>query len=272
MEIGVRNPTLAAIDNRRSLKHRFRTRKAIFLAWISLGHPSIAEILSASGVHALGLDIEHSTISLEQTQRLIAAAQSANVACLPRPTSWDRSSTIPILDSGADGLILPMVNEVSQIEEIASVMKYPPKGERSFGVNRAQGYGSDMLEYSESWNDDSVLIIQAEHPKSVANIEELVGHPEVDGVMLGPLDLSGRLGTLGDLKSPTVNAAIDNVVAACEQAGKSCGIQIPSTTRENVGSFLDRGINFVILESDLFTLERWARSTKILLNEIGKHA
>ena len=78
-----RNPTLSAVQARRRLKSRFRNCEPVFLSWVSLGHPSIAEILSLSGVDAIGLDIEHSTISLEQTQRLIAAAQSALAAAEP---------------------------------------------------------------------------------------------------------------------------------------------------------------------------------------------
>ena len=270
-EASRRNPALAAIDARRRLKSRFRNREPIFLSWVSLGHPSIAEMLSASGVDAIGLDIEHSTISLEQTQRLIAAAQSADVPCLPRPASWSRNDIVPMLDSGADGLILPMVNRPEQINEIVDVMKFPPVGERSFGVNRAQGYGTEIREYAASWNSDSILIIQIEHPEAVESVHELLSFAEVDGVMIGPLDLSGRLGELGNVRAPIVSSAIDKVIDACRSMGKSCGIQLPEATLATVEEYLDRGINFLVLESDIFTLQKWAESTRQLIHKVPRH-
>lgn len=263
-----RNPTLAAMDSRRLLKSQLRSRQPIFLSWVSLGHPSIAEILSSSGVDAIGFDIEHSTISLEQTQRLIAACHSADVPCLPRPAGWTRNEIIPILDSGADGLILPMVNRPEQIDEIVNVLKYPPVGERSFGVNRAQGYGAHLEDYCSQWNEDSILVIQVEQPEAVDAIYELVSFPEIDGVMIGPLDLSGRLGSLGNPSAPEVAHAIDEVIEACNASGKSCGIQLADVTPSAVESYLARGINFIVLESDIFTLQKWADATREFIGEV----
>ena len=117
------------------------TRENAFGAWTSLGHPSITEIFASSGVDFVGIDLEHSTINLEQAQQIIAAAQANGAACYPRVSSHNPEQIRRLLDSGADGVIVPMVSTADQARRIVEWCKYPPMGKRSFGVARAQGYG-----------------------------------------------------------------------------------------------------------------------------------
>ena len=135
--------------------------------------------------------MEHTPISLSSAQRIITISQGYNIPCLPRPVSHSNNFFKPILDSGSDGLIVQMVNNYAQVETISNFIKYPPLGERTFGVNRAHSYGLDFDGYIKSWNKESILIIQIESKEGVENIEEITTHPSVDGVMIGPYDLSG---------------------------------------------------------------------------------
>ena len=130
--------------------------------------------------------MEHTTISLEQAQRIIAASQSFGVPCLPRPVSHSNDWIKPLLDSGADGIVAPMVNSKLQSDSILDLLKFSPEGKRSFGVNRAHGYGSNFGSYVENWNASSIYIAQIETKESVANIAEILSSPNLDGVMIGP--------------------------------------------------------------------------------------
>ena len=147
---------------RRQLKQKLNQRKRTFAAWTSLGHPSISEIFSRMGVDFVGIDIEHSTISLEQSHQIIAACQSNGTLCLPRVATHNPEMIKRLLDSGADGLIIPTVSTPQEVEKLISWCKYPPAGNRGYGIARGQGYGFDFEEYTSKWNDASSLIVQIE--------------------------------------------------------------------------------------------------------------
>ncbi len=207
--------------------------------------------------------MEHSTISLEQGQRIIAATQSKNVPCLPRPVSHSNDWIKPLLESGADGLIVQMVNTPDELSRLCDHIKYPPEGNRSFGVNRAQNYGFTFDDYVRDWNDSSIFIIQVESRHAVDNIEALLQNPHVDGVMVGPYDISGSYGVPGQVEHPKVVEASKKVIAACEKAGISCGTQLADVSKAGVNRLFDLGYTYAILGSDLFVLWKWAADMKL---------
>src|SRR5205823_2090686 len=133
----------------------------------------------------------------EQSQRIIAASQAAGVSCLPRVASHNGEQIKRLVDSGADGIIVPMVSTAEEVQAIVDWSKYFPTGKRSYGVARAQGYGFDFEKYTAEWNSRSVILIQIESIRGVENVSELLGHDAIDGVMIGPYDLSGSLGIPG---------------------------------------------------------------------------
>jgi 2-keto-3-deoxy-L-rhamnonate aldolase RhmA len=242
-----------------TLRQRLRGRQAVFGGWTSIGHASITEILAGAGVDFIGIDLEHSTISQEQSQRIIAASQMAGAACLPRVASHNGEQVRRLLDSGADGVIVPMVSTEAQVEEIVGWTKYPPAGRRSFGISRAQGYGEDFDAYIGRWNERSVIIIQIESILGVTNAEALLSHPDVDGVMIGPYDLSGSLGVPGHLDHPTVREAVQQVIAVARRLGKACGTHLVDPTVQGVEAAFADGHSFIVLASDVFILWNWSQ-------------
>jgi 2-keto-3-deoxy-L-rhamnonate aldolase RhmA len=256
------------IEKRIALKNKLRSRSRLFAGWISYAHPSITETFARAGFDFIAIDMEHSTISLEQAQRIIAASQSEGIPCLPRPVSHSNDYFKPLLDSGADGLLVQMVNTPQEIEAIIRLLKYPPVGRRTYGVNRAQGYGFDFDAYIKQWNETSVFIIQVESIEAVENIEELLAFDEIDGVMVGPYDISGSLGVPGQISHPLVIEASRKVIAACERVGKSCGTQVSDASAESVQQLFDLGYTFAILGSDLFVLWKWAEQMQGLMTSM----
>lgn len=250
------------------LKEKLRRRERLFAGWISYGHPSITETFARAGFDFIAIDMEHSTISIEQAQRIIAASQSGGVPCLPRPVSHSNDWIKPLLDSGADGLLLQMANAPEEIEAVLGHLKYPPVGCRSYGVNRAQIYGFDFDRYIRDWNRTSTFIIQVESIRSVENIEKLLAFDEIDGVMVGPYDISGSLGVPGQISHPLVIEASRKVIAACERFGKSCGTQVADVTSESVQQLFDLGYTYAILGSDLFVLWKWAERMQAIMQSM----
>ena len=251
--------------NRPELKKQFINRKPLFAGWTSIAHPQVTEMLLRSGVDWLGVDIEHSTISQEQSQRIIAACHANKVSCLPRVASHNPEAIKRLLDSGADGLIVPTVETVEQVKKIIEWTKYPPLGKRGYGVARAQGYGHDFEKYTNEWNKSSILVIQIETINAVQHIEELINFGEVDGVMVGPYDLSGSLGVPGQINHELVKKAIEHVIESCKKFGKSCGVHEVDPTAESVQASFNAGSTFVVLASDVFVLWKWGEQMKNLI-------
>jgi 2-dehydro-3-deoxyglucarate aldolase len=250
-----------------NLKQRLRARELIFGSWVSFAHPSIAEIFASHKFDFLAIDMEHGTINLEQAQRIIAASQYYQVACLPRPVSHSNDWIKPLLDSGADGIIAPMVNSKLQSEAILDLLKFSPEGKRSFGVNRAHGYGSNFANYVAGWNNSSIYIAQIETKEAVANIAEILSSTNLDGVMIGPYDMSGSLGVPGETTHPLVQEAEKTVIAACKSAGKSCGTQLADFSDDNIKNAIAKGYTFIIASSDLFVLNSWAEGAEKLVKK-----
>lgn len=256
------------LEKRAALKRRLQRRERLFAGWVSYAHPSITETFARAGFDFIAIDMEHSTISLEQAQRIIAASQSEGVPCLPRAVSQSNDWFKPLLESGADGLLVQMVNTPQEIEAIVGHLKYPPLGRRSFGVNRAQFYGFDFDGYVKTWNETSIFIIQVESAQAVENIDQLLAFDAVDGVMIGPYDMAGSLGVPGQTSHPLVIEASRKVIEACARAGKSCGTQVADSTPQSVQALFDLGYTYAILGSDLFVLWKWAEQMQGLMKTL----
>jgi len=151
-----------------------------------------------------------------------------------------------------------MVNTAQEARDIASWCKYPPKGKRSFGISRGQGYGFDFESYIKKWNSVSSLIVQIESISGVENIEEIINIEAIDGVMVGPYDLSGSLNIPGKLDHPKVREAAKRVIDACRKIGKACGTQLVEPDVAQIKKALDQGYTFIVLSSDVFLLWKWA--------------
>lgn len=243
----------------------FPSKHPVFGAWTSLGHPSITEIFTRAGVDFIGIDLEHSTISQEQAQRIIAASQAAGLVCLPRVASHNGEQIRRLLDSGADGVIVPNVRTPDEVERIIAWCKYPPAGARSYGVARAHGYGRTFDEYVTTWNDRSVLLIQIESIQGVEAVDELLAYEAIDGVMIGPYDISGSLRIPGRLDDPRVRRACARVIDACRRAGRACGTQVIEPTPGRIKDAFGQGYTFVVLGSDVFVLWKWAERMRLFI-------
>jgi len=260
-----------SLQQRRSeMRSKLRNRTTLLGAWTSLGHPSITEIFTAAGFDFIGIDLEHSTISQEQAQRIIAASHASDVACLPRVSSHNGEQIRRLLDSGADGILVPQVSTRSEVEQIVEWCKYPPLGKRGYGVASAQGYGFDFNEYVANWNERSTILIQIESIKGVEAVDELLGHDAIDGAMIGPYDLSGSLGIPGQLLNPRVAEACSRVIEACRNHGKACGTHIVEPTEKNIRDELNYGYTFLVLASDVFVLWKWSERMRLLVDSIRR--
>ena len=252
-----------------NVKTKLRKREPVFGAWTSLAHPQITEMFaSIMKPDFVGIDVEHSTINLGEGQRIIAAGQSHGIPVFPRVASHNGEQIRRYLDSGADGIIVPMVNTPKEVDQIIQWIKYPPIGKRSYGVARAQGYGAQFEDYTKSWNEQSIFIIQIESIEAVEAADALLASDHVDGVMIGPYDISGSLGIPGKLNDAKVLRACDRVIEACARHNKACGTQATEPNDTHVKKIFDAGYTFVVLGSDIFLMWKWSEEMHGLMGRM----
>ncbi len=205
-----------------TFRERLRGGELLVGTMVTLNAPEIAELLSTVGYDWLFLDAEHGVFDPQTLQATIQAA--GNAPCLVRVAVSAETPIKQALDIGASGIIVPQVNSAAQAEQVVQWAKYPPFGARGVGIARAQGYGLALRDYIATANEDTAVIIQAEHIDAVHQIEEIVRVKGIDAVFVGPYDLSGSLGQLGNIDHPDVTKAISHVTAVCKNAGIRLGI------------------------------------------------
>lgn len=254
-------------ERRKDLKKKLLSGGKVYAGWTSIGHPVITEIMARTGVDFIGIDIEHSTISQEQSQRIIAACHQNGIVCLPRIASHNMEMIKRLLDSGADGIIVPMINSPEEVEDIVRWAKYTPLGSRSYGISRAQGYGFDFDDYCSEWNDSSIIIVQIESKEGVENIDAILSNPYIDGAMIGPYDLSGSLGIPGQIEDPRIVEAGKKVIDSCKRHKKGCGTQLVEPDEKNMEEAFSYGFSFIVMSSDVFLLWKWSEKTRSLIGK-----
>jgi 2-dehydro-3-deoxyglucarate aldolase/4-hydroxy-2-oxoheptanedioate aldolase len=205
------------------IKQRLKQSKPLIGTLLTLGLPAIAEMISACGFDWLWIDMEHGPLSLEQVQQLMQA-KSEDCAAFVRIPINDDVYIKRVLDLGADGIIVPQVNTPEEARRAVAASKYPPVGTRSVGIARAQRFGMDFATYVQEANEKLLVILQIEHVEAVKNIEAILAVPGVDAIIIGPYDLSGSFGKLGQIHDSQVQQAIETVYNACKQHGMPIGI------------------------------------------------
>lgn len=240
------------------LKHNLKAGKVCIGATITMSNPVVAEIMSHMNFDWLWFETEHTAMSVESVLAMLQATNGSDVSTVVRVPWNDKTMIKRFLDTGPDGIIIPLVNSKEEAEEAIRAIKYPPLGERGAGLARAQCFGLHMGEYMASANDEVMTIFMIEHIKAVENIDEILSVKGVDSVMIGALDLSGSMGILGQTADPSVEVAIQKVLAACKRAGIPCGIVAGGP--ENANERIKQGFKNIIIGLDVLFLIGGANS------------
>jgi 2-dehydro-3-deoxyglucarate aldolase len=236
------------------LKKKLVNNEVTIGSWITIGHPSVVEIMSNAGFEWLCIDMEHTSIDLETAQILISTIQACNMKALVRVSKNEEVIIKRVLDMGADGIVVPMVNSKEDAMCAIDYSKYPPVGKRGVGLYRAQNYGKNFEEYKKWVNEELVIIAQIEHIDAVKNIDEILTIEGIDGTIIGPYDLSSSMGTPGEYYRTEVQEAIVKVKQACEQHNKPFGFHVIESDPTNLLKRIDEGATFLAYSVDFFFL------------------
>ena len=223
-------------------------------SWITLAHVSIVEVMAEAGFDWLCIDLEHSIIEFNEVQLLILAIQSKNIKAYVRVGSNDQLIIKRVLDAGADGIIVPMVNSKNDALKAIKSIKYPPTGNRGVGLARAQKYGFGFDEYKNTVAKDIKLILQIEHIEAVNNLEEILSLEHVDGTFIGPYDLSGSMGKPGSYNDNDVKKVLSNYEETVKKYDKLVGFHVIEPDYRIVLDKLKKGYNFIAFSLDTLFL------------------
>ncbi len=243
----------------RTLKARLAAGELTIGSWVTLGHPSIAEIMSRAGFDWLVLDTEHSVLSTADVQSLVRAVEPTGCSPIVRLASNDAVQIKRVMDAGAHGIMVPMVLDAQDARAAVDAVYYPPLGSRGVGLARAQGYGVDFEEYRDRLRERAVVIVMIEHHEAVANIDEILAVDGVDGYIIGPYDLSASLGAPGDLDGPATRRLIDMALAAGDRAGKPGGLHVVEPDCDALLGRVRDGFRFLGYSMDVRILDACVR-------------
>ena len=236
------------IENK--VKEAAKKNKPTLGAWIQIGHPAMAEIYTRLCFDWNTVDIEHSAIGLERFTDIIRGIYDRGIAPFARVRENDTLAIRQVLDCGAVGVIVPLVDTAEDAKKAVRAAKYPPNGERGFAFCRANNWGTDFDEYAKEANRQVMVIIMIESKAAVENINEIVQLEGVDGVFIGPYDLSGSYGVVGNTNHEKIVTARKLVIEACKKHNKIAGLHDVCPTEASIKSAVGEGFSFIALGTD----------------------
>ena len=207
------------------LDRKIKNGEMVLGSYIFGGLPIMTEAMAQCGFDVLWIDMEHTSIGLESlTNNLIAARAGGTPAWVRIPWN-DPVRAKPVLDLGADGIIFPYVCTAEEAKLAVASCCYPPEGVRGYGPLRALNYGGiTQMEYVKKTFRRCHRVIQIEHIDAVKNLREIAAVDGIDAFIVGPNDLSGSVGRIGEVQHPELIALYEEIARVLKEAGKPFGV------------------------------------------------
>lgn len=237
--------------------------------WLSIACPFTAEIMAEQGYDAITIDMQHGLVGYEVGTTMLQAMRASGVTPMVRVPWLDPGAVMKALDAGAYGIVCPMINNAEEAARLVSYVRYPPIGNRSFGPTRVNfAAGAD---YGQHADDEILCFAMIETAEAVANIDEILATPGLDGVYIGPADLTlgltGRRYRTGfDREEPEMIEAIKHILHRTQQAGlRAC---LHNGSPEYAARALEWGFDLVTVSNDVRLLAGAAKASVDRVREL----
>jgi 4-hydroxy-2-oxoheptanedioate aldolase len=241
-----------------SAKASLDAKKKLLGCWLQLFNPVVGEMMGLCGYDLVLIDMEHGLGSVPDAANIMRAVRGTGASSFVRVPTNDATIIKTLMDQGADGIMVPMVDTPEAARAAVQACRYPPKGIRglAIGVARGANYGMDQT-YVETVDDHTVVICQIETVAAVKRAKDIAEVDGVDMLFIGRNDLAADSGHILDLDHPEVNAMTDAVMASAHAAGKTVGT-VPSAGR-SWQQLLSDGFDLVIPSSDISILRAFGQ-------------
>jgi 4-hydroxy-2-oxoheptanedioate aldolase len=244
------------------LRNQFRagleSGRTQFGAWLGLPDSTAAEIMAGAGFDWLLVDHEHGAFEVREVLAHLQAMAPYDVAPIVRPADGDATLLKKLCDIGAQSFIVPMIDTPEQAADVVSAVKYPPEGRRGMGTSLARASRWNTVpDYLSRANDEMLVIVQAETTTAIDNLEAIANTSGIDGVFIGPSDLSASMGHAGQVSHPEFEKTVSDALKTIRAAGKYAGLLCLDESK--IAHFEDCGANFIGVGVDTLLLGNAAR-------------
>jgi len=234
--------------------------------WLTIPSPIIAQLMARTGFDWLTVELEHTPSSFETAAQMFAIVAASGGVPLVRVPINSVENIKRVLDIGAWGIVVPMVNSRAEAEAVVKAARYRPIGERSIGGQlHAMNFNTDASTYYAKANDEILVVVMAEHVDAVANIESILSVPGIDAVFVGPNDLHASMGLAPafDSDHPQFNEALKKILAHAKARGIAAGIHVTDAVQAQ--RRINEGWQFIAVISEAgFMLSKAGEITKAL--------
>ena len=231
------------------LKELFKANKPIINGWLSIPSSFSAEVMAQQSWDSITIDMQHGLIDYPNAVSMLQAISTTDVTPIAR-VNWNEPGQImKILDAGCYGIICPMVSNRKEAEKFVQACQYPPKGYRSFGPIRASIYGGG--DYAKHANEEILKLAMIETKEALEKLDEILDTPNLDGIYIGPADLSLAVGEEPAFDKPENTKAYKEILRVLDAAKKRKLIAgLHNGTTEYAQKMIDKGFNLVTVGSD----------------------
>ena len=239
-------------------KHAIAEGQVQFGLWSGIPDTTDAEICAGSGFDWLLFDGEHAPFDMRAIYNCLQAVAPYDIHPIVRAVQGETNLIKQLLDYGAQTLLIPMVDTAEQAAELVSAVRYPPEGIRGMGSSISRGARWNTIpDYLTTANDEICLLIQVETTRALDNLDDILAVEGVDGVFIGPSDLSASMGYVGNASHSDVVTVIDDTIARISSAGKAAGIL--SLEESQARHYIEVGATFVGVAVDTLILGNGVR-------------
>lgn len=235
-------------------KERFNKQKVVLGTWIQIPSPSICEIAAKQGVDWLAVDMEHTEIGFESVADMLRGLKGSETALFVRVMENRPLEIRRALDLGAAGIIVPLIDSAEEAKKAVSYSKYPPQGVRGHAFCRANEWGENFAGYAKSANESLLVFVMIESRAAVENIDDILMVEGLDGVFIGPYDMSSSYGVPGDVSNEAVTEGCGRVLKACKKHKKIAGIHIVKPDKAIIREHINKGFQFIAVGIDTLFL------------------
>ena len=239
------------------IRKKLKSGKQSIGSWMQIPNSSVAEIMGCSGYDWVAVDMEHGSMSLDQLPDLFRALELGKTLPLVRVSEGKSKECKEALDAGAGGVIVPMIESASQLENIRQNCCWPPSGKRGVAFHRANFFGGRFKDYLEE-AQSPLIVAMIETAKGMENIDEILDVKGLDAIIVGPYDLSASIGKTAQFESKEFLNALDKIYKSAKIKNIPLGIHVVEASRQELQTRVDEGYQFIAFSIDSVMLRSQA--------------
>ncbi len=249
------------ITNLKLIRKKLAKNKPSIGTFIQINSPEIAELIASENFEWISIDMEHGSINLNDLNNLFRSIELYNTIPIVRLSEGNMIECRKVLDYGACGVIVPMVESGDQIKKIIRYCKYPPYGVRGVAFMRSNLYGKNFELYYKELSKLKLIIAMIENTNGLNNLDSILSTKFLDAIFIGPYDLSASLGCPGDFNNKKYKDAIKNITIKCKKYKIPFGVHVIEPDKKILYKTIKDGYNFIAFSMD----------TRFIINSIHKN-